>query len=141
MRKRLGSSLSDWDTSRTTGAASTTMGVLLRKADPAPHSPMVSHMPSAPIRRQSATALRISRSSRPDSSMAWAMTNREASAMMAGLPKAPCTSLGRTAPVKRRIAAPDRATTSARTLSQISAATTPASTIRVTSCSRVMATR
>src|SRR3546814_5194516 len=57
---------------------------------------------------------------------------------MAGLPNAAGTSLGLTAPVIRRIAAPPRATTSARTRSQISAAMTPASTSRVMIWSRVI---
>src|SRR3546814_523419 len=59
------------------------------------------------------------------------MTNSDASAMIAGLAKALCTSTGRTTPVINSTAAPVSATTSARTLSQMSAATTTARTSRV----------
>ena len=59
------------------------------------------------------------------------MTNRLASAMIAGLAKAPYTSTGRTTPDISSTAAPARATTSARTLSQISAATTAVRTASV----------
>jgi len=48
--------------------------------------------------------------------------------MMAGLAKAPCTYTGRTTPVISRTAAPVRATTSGRILSQIKADTTAART-------------
>ena len=70
IRNRLGDSLSDWATSRITGAASTTTGVLLRKPPTEPHRPITIQMPVAPMRAASRVALRISRPSRPDSSMA-----------------------------------------------------------------------
>jgi len=44
--------------------------------------------------------------------------------MMAGLTKAPCSSIGRTTPLINRTEAPVTATISGRTLSQINATTT-----------------
>src|SRR3546814_8758410 len=51
--------------------------------------------------------------------------------MIAGLAKARCTANGRTTPVISSTAAPVSATTAARTLSQMSAATTAARTNKV----------
>ena len=59
--------------------------------------------------------------------------------MIAGLPKAPWTSPGRTAPLTSSTAAPAKATTSERTRSQISMATTTANTASVTFWSKLMA--
>ncbi|MNI47261.1 hypothetical protein D3C73_1017690 [compost metagenome] len=70
IRNRLGESFSDRAMSRTTGAASTTTGVLFRKPPTEPHRPITTQMPVAPKRRHSPVALRIIRPSRPDSSMA-----------------------------------------------------------------------
>ncbi len=52
------------------GAPSTTIGVLLRKAEAMPQNTITSQRPAAPMRAQSRVALRISRPSKPDSSMA-----------------------------------------------------------------------
>ena len=70
IRKRLGDSFSDWATSRITGAASTTTGVLFRKPPSAPHMASTAQMPIAPTREASRVAWRIIKPSRPDSSMA-----------------------------------------------------------------------
>ena len=70
IRNRCGGSLSEAATSRTTGAASTTMGVLLRKAEITPQKPIISHTPRPPSRRHRRTPSRISRASSPDSSIA-----------------------------------------------------------------------
>ncbi|MNE56406.1 hypothetical protein D3C80_1513110 [compost metagenome] len=70
IRKRLGDSCSDWATSRITGAASTTTGVLLRKPPTEPHRPMTIQIPIAPTRVARAVALRMIRPNRPDISMA-----------------------------------------------------------------------
>jgi hypothetical protein len=66
----LGGKPHDCATSRTSGALSTTIGVLLRKADAAPQIAISSQMPAAPMRRHSATIFLIALSSRPDSSIA-----------------------------------------------------------------------
>lgn len=70
IRNRLGGRFWEIATSRTTGAASTTMGVLFRKAEAAPQNRITSQRPSAPSRRQRRMASRITASSRPDSSIA-----------------------------------------------------------------------
>jgi hypothetical protein len=64
------------------------MGVLLRNADAPPATPMTIQSPVRPMRRHRAIRALIEASSRPDSSIAYAITNSDASAMMAGLAKA-----------------------------------------------------
>jgi hypothetical protein len=66
----LGGSFRVIATSRTTGALSTTIGVLLRKAEAAPQTAISSQMPIPPTRRHKATILWIAVSSRPDNSIA-----------------------------------------------------------------------
>ena len=70
IRNRLGDSRSDWATSRITGAASTTTGVLFRKPPTDPQRPMTIQMPLAPILEASCVACRINQPSRPDNSIA-----------------------------------------------------------------------
>ena len=70
IRNRLGDRPRDWATSRMTGAASTTTGVLLRKPPTEPQKPITAQMPRAPIRAETSLALRITRPSRPESSIA-----------------------------------------------------------------------
>jgi len=57
-------------TSRTTGAPTTTIGVLLRKQESAPIATSISQMPCAPSRLHIAIAIAIARSSSPESSSA-----------------------------------------------------------------------
>lgn len=70
MRNRLGDRLRDWATSRTTGADSTTMGVLFRKAEATPQAAIISQRPRAPSLAHMRVAYRMTSPSRPDSSMA-----------------------------------------------------------------------
>src|SRR5690349_17306129 len=70
MRKRLGERLRDRAASSTTGALSTTIGVLLRKAEAAPDRATTIHRPVLPMRRHSATNPLMLVSSRPESSIA-----------------------------------------------------------------------
>ena len=56
--------------SRTTGAASTTTGVLFRKPPTDPHRPITIQMPRSPNLLVSPLALRMIRPRRPDNSMA-----------------------------------------------------------------------
>ena len=68
--KRFGGSFNRSATSLTTGAPITTIGVLLRKAEAAPHKAISNHKPADPIRWQRATTLRMAASSKPDNSIA-----------------------------------------------------------------------
>jgi hypothetical protein len=69
IRNRLGDRSSDCATSLTTGAASTTIGVLFRKAEAAPATPITIQSPKAPRRAHSRIARRMIEPRRPDSSM------------------------------------------------------------------------
>lgn len=70
MRNRFAEIDKDADTSRITGAVSTTMGVLLTNAEAAPARTIIIHKPITPSRAHIFTEKRINSPSKPLSSIA-----------------------------------------------------------------------